>query len=328
MNSLRFADLHCDTLLTMQQTGKGLDSAPGHICLEKLARGGVMLQCFAAFLPMADCAEEYHIRVSPWEFFLSQAALFERETARFPEILRPVRSMAEIGENRRAGRISAMLTLEDSACLEGKPERIQTLYDRGVRMATLTWNYENCVGYPHSENPALHRRGLKEFGFAAVEEMDRLGIVVDVSHLSEGGFWDVVRAGKKPFAASHSCARALCGHSRNLSDEQLRALAQKGGVCQVTFYPGFLSTDTDRLITVRDGVRHLLHAVSVAGIDHVGFGSDFDGGGGVTGLDHAAEVINFTRLLMAEGLGEDDLRKIWGGNFLRVMAEVQAAATM
>ena len=94
MNSLRFADLHCDTLLTMQQTGKGLDSAPGHICLEKLARGGVLLQCFAAFLPMADCAEEYHIRVSPWEFFLSQAALFERETARFPEILRPVRSMA------------------------------------------------------------------------------------------------------------------------------------------------------------------------------------------------------------------------------------------
>ena len=320
MNSLRFADLHCDTLLTMQQTGKGLDSAPGHICLEKLARGGVLLQCFAAFLPMADCAEEYHIRVSPWEFFLSQAALFERETARFPEILRPVRSMAEIGENRRAGRISAMLTLEDSACLEGKPERIQTLYDKGVRMATLTWNYENCVGYPHSENPALHRRGLKEFGFTAVEEMNRLGIVVDVSHLSEGGFWDVVRAGKKPFAASHSCARALCGHSRNLSDEQLRALGDKGGVCGVNFFSRFLRDGADHTENA-DILAHMEHIADKAGIEAVALGSDFDGidctleMGDCTGLPHLEELI-------ADRFGCDAAEKICAGNALRLFADV------
>ena len=183
--------------------------------------------------------------------------------------------------------------------------------------------------YTHPSHITTHEHGgLSAFGRDVVKEMNRTGMLIDLSHGGEDSFWDALELSSVPIVCSHSSCRALCDHPRNLTDEQLRALAQKGGVCQVTFYPGFLSTDTDRLITVRDGVRHLLHAVSVAGIDHVGFGSDFDGGGGVTGLDHAAEVINFTRLLMAEGLGEDDLRKIWGGNFLRVMAEVQAAATM
>ena len=320
MDVMRFVDLHCDTLLTLRQEGCGLENAPGHINLHKLREGGALLQCFAAFMPMYDCAERNHIAEAPWDFFLAQAALFKRETARFPDILRPVRCLADIEENRERGLVSAMLTVEDAACLDGRMERLQTMYDLGVRMIALTWNYENCIGFPNSPDPMLHRKGLKDFGFELLGEMGRLGILVDVSHLSEGGFWDVARENKKPFVASHSCARALCGHSRNLTDEQLRALGDAGGVCGVNFYSRFLREDADHTYN-EDILRHMAHIADKAGIEAVALGSDFDG------IDCTLELGDYSGLCalaerIADRFGTDAAEKICYQNALRVFGEV------
>lgn len=315
-----FVDLHCDTLLTIQQRGCTLDNAPGHISLDRLTHGGALLQCFAAFIPLYETAEEYHIRETPWDFFLHQTALFEREAKAYPDRLAPARSMADIERNREKGLVSAMLTVEDAACLDGDIGRLKTMYERGVRLMSLTWNYENCLGYPNSPDPALHGKGLKDFGLEALEEMARLGIVADVSHLSEGGFWDVARESKKPFVASHSCARALCDHSRNLTDEQLRALGDAGGVCGVNFYSLFLRPDADHT-TNDDILRHMAYIADRAGIEAVALGSDFDG------ISCTLEMENYSGLArlgerIADRFGSDNAEKICSRNALRVFADV------
>jgi len=315
-----FVDLHCDTLLTMQQENCPLDKAPGHIDLRKLTEGGALLQCFANFIPSHDCAERYGIRENAWDFFLRQAALFERMTGMYPDRLAAARSRADIEKNRAAGKVSAMLTVEDGACVEGRLERLQTMYDLGVRLITLTWNYENCFGFPNSPDPALHQKGLKDFGLEALAEMSRLGVVVDVSHLSEGGFWDVARENKKPFVASHSCARALCDHSRNLTDAQLRALGDAGGVCGVNFYSRFLRENADHT-TNEDILRHMAYIADRAGIEAAALGSDFDG------IDCTLEMENYGGLAhlaeqIADRFGYDNAEKICHGNALRVFADV------
>jgi microsomal dipeptidase-like Zn-dependent dipeptidase len=152
--------------------------------------------------------------------------------------------------------------------------------------------------------------------------MNECGMMIDLSHASEKSFYDALSFSKVPIVCSHSSSRALCDHPRNLSDDQLRALAKAGGVAQVTFYHGFLQKEGEA--SVLDAVRHLNHMVRVMGIEHVGIGSDFDGDGGVVGLADASEMLNFTRHLLRERYTENDLRLSWGGNFLRVMGEVQS----
>ena len=243
----------------------------------------------------------------------------ERFWAEHKELIRPVRCAADIKENMDAGRISAMLTLEDGVCIDGRMERVQQLYDRGVRMIALTWNYENSIGFPNSVDPKLHALGLKPFGFEVVERMGELGMIVDVSHLSEGGFFDVAEAVKGPFAASHSCARALCGHSRNLTDRQLRVLGDHGGVCGVNFYSSFL-TGTD-FTAIDDILRHMEYIADKAGIEAVALGSDFDGidygleFGGYAGMTRLVEAI-------AARFGSGNADRICYENALRVMRDV------
>ena len=314
-----FVDLHCDTLLRMWQKDCGLDAASGHISLDKLCGAGAGLQCFAAFLPTHDSAAEHGVTEEPWTFFRTLAGIFDRETARFPERLRPVRSVAEFEENRRAGRVSALLTLEDAVCLEGKMERLYALHERGVRMIALTWNYENSLGFPNSPDPVLHAKGLKDFGREVVEEMGRLGMAVDVSHLSEGGFWDVAALCGGPFIASHSCARALCEHSRNLTDAQLRALGEHGGVCGVNFYSRFLRQGAEHT-GFADILRHMEYIADKAGIEAVALGSDFDG------IDCTLELGDYGGLVplaerIADRFGADNAERICCGNALRALRD-------
>ena len=155
--------------------------------------------------------------------------------------------------------------------------------------------------------------------------MNRLGIMVDMSHADEKSFYDALELSATPIVCSHSSCRALCDHPRNLTDDQMRALAQKNGVMQVTLYNGFLAKDGEA--TIEDAMRHLCHAIDVMGIDHVGIGTDFDGDGGIRGLACSSELLNFTRQLMARHFSQEDIQKIWGGNFLRVMQEVQSNKT-
>ena len=315
-----FIDLHCDTLLLMQQENRTLNNAPGHINLEKLFKSGALLQCFAAFIPSQQTAERYGITESGWEYFLRLAALFQTETEKYPDKLLPVRTMADIERNRERGLVSAMLTVEDGACIEGDLNRLRHMYALGVRLVTLTWNYENCIGFPNSPDPDLHRKGLKKFGFETLAEMEKLGMIVDVSHLSEGGFWDVVRESKKPFVASHSCARALCDHNRNLTDEQLRTLGDRGGICGVNFYSRFLRRDAEYTENA-DILRHMDYIADHAGIEAVALGSDFDG------IDCTLEMGDYGGMsnleeLIADRFGSSAAEKICHDNVLRVMAEV------
>ena len=156
--------------------------------------------------------------------------------------------------------------------------------------------------------------------------MNRLGIMVDLSHASEKSFYDALEISQQPIVCSHSSCRALCDHPRNLTDQQMRALAAKGGVMQVTLYHGFLRTDGEA--TIEDAMVHLDHAIEVMGIDHVGLGTDFDGDGGILGLANSAELLHFTRCLIERGYSTEDIQKIWGGNFLRVMEQVQSAKSI
>jgi microsomal dipeptidase-like Zn-dependent dipeptidase len=162
---------------------------------------------------------------------------------------------------------------------------------------------------------------VSRFGEQVIREMNRLGIMVDLSHASEKSFYDALEISSTPIVCSHSSCKALCDHPRNLTDNQMRALAAKGGVAQTTLYPGFLKSDGEA--SIMDVIAHLEHAIKIMGIDHVGIGTDFDGDGGVTGMADSSELINFTRQLLARRYSERDIQKIWGGNFLRVMSLVQ-----
>ena len=163
--------------------------------------------------------------------------------------------------------------------------------------------------------------GVSALGREVIKEMNRTGMMVDLSHASEKSFYDALELSETPIVCSHSSCKSLCDHPRNLTDEQMKALAHRGGVMQVCLYSGFLRKEAPA--TILDAINHLNHMVSVMGIDHVGIGTDFDGDGGICGCASASELINFTRRLLLERYSESDIRKIWGGNFLRVMSEVQ-----
>lgn len=177
--------------------------------------------------------------------------------------------------------------------------------------------------YPATDEPLAEHGGLSDFGCEVVKEMNRIGLLIDLSHAAESTFYDVLAQSTKPVAVTHACCRAICDHTRNLTDDQLRAIAQKDGVVQCTMYPGFLElegSDNYEPPTLLTFMRHLEHMIEVCGIDHVGIGSDFDGDGGVPGLDHAGCMLNITRCLLERGYSEDDICKIWGDNFRRVLA--------
>ncbi len=319
MNDMRFVDLHCDSILEIYTKKKELADLVGHINLEKLRHGGVLMQCFAAFIATHDCAERNGIHVGAYELFCAMADIFDRQMALYPDMLAPARSYADVVKNRAEGKISALLTVEDAVPLEGKIERVDEMYARGVRMAALLWNYENSLGFPNSPDAREHAKPLKPFGREAVERMNELGIIVDVSHLSEGGFWDVADISRKPFIASHSCARALCDHSRNLTDAQLRAVAEHGGVVGVNFNSGFLNGREDYTPNA-DIIRHMDYIRRKAGIESVALGSDFDG------IDCALELRDCAGLPSLAGAMEsvftdDEIDLISSKNALRVLRD-------
>ena len=229
MKPFQIIDLHCDTIVECVTNGADFRSGTGHISLDKLAAGGSLAQCFAIWIPTGKAAERHHTAgVGYYDYYKTAKAFFKKAMAENSDVVRQARTVAEIEQNKADGKLSAILTVEDSIFVEGKMERIDEMKEDGVRMASLIWNNENCMGYPNRRDFTEHMMGLKPFGYDAIAKMNEYGIVVDVSHLNEGGFWGVAKTSKKPFAASHSCARALCDHPRNLTDEQLKALGEAG----------------------------------------------------------------------------------------------------
>ena len=222
-------DLHCDTLYELRRAEKA--GAPKsflhndlHIDLEKLQQGDYLLQCFAAYVDLADPAPG----ADPLVSVLEEIDIFKRLMAAYPEKIAPVYTAADLERNRAEGKLSAMLTVEEGGCCKGSLGVLRRLQELGVRMMTLTWNYPNELAAPNA-NPggplvANTETGLTERGFAFLEEMEKLHITADVSHLSDKGFWDIANHSTRPFAASHSNCRALCDVRRNLSDDQLRPI--------------------------------------------------------------------------------------------------------
>jgi len=324
---MKVVDLHCDTLNEFrhaEKRGESISFAHNdlHIDLDKLQRGDYLLQCFAMFVELAE-------EQDPLIAALELADIFRRLMAAYPDNIRQVKTMQDIADNRAAGRISALLTIEEGGVCKGNLAALRQMCDIGVRMMTLTWNYENELAYPNvfpagSELPtdADTSHGLKEQGFAFLAEMERLGIIVDVSHLSDAGFWDVYRATKRPFIASHSNARSVCGHVRNLTDGMLHALAERGGITGLNYCGAFLQGGTGRNPSrIADMVRHADYIIRKAGIESLALGSDFDGIGGQLELYDCSCLPLLEQGLRKHGYHESDIEKIFYGNALRLLGE-------
>jgi membrane dipeptidase len=273
----------------------------------------------AIFIPTNEIAEFFNVTHSPDEYFYACLDVYRRELEANSDLISPILSFDDFSINANNGKMSAILTIEDGVIVYDSLAKLKELFDLGVRLISLTWNFENCFGFPQSTDPELMKLGLKPFGIEAVRCMNELGIIVDVSHLSEGGFDDVAMHAKKPFTASHSCARALCNVSRNLTDRQLKVLGDKGGICGVNFAPQFLIEGATSA-GIDDVVRHIRHIPDVAGVEAVAFGSDFDGFNGEIDFN-SCDGMPLIVDALSEIFSHKDLEKICNGNALRLFGD-------
>lgn len=306
-------DAHCDTLTALEKQGRrlGEKSGAGHLDLPRLLLGGVSLQFFAAFVGPG-------YRDNPLARALEIFDVFHREMSDNHHLVEIVLSFGDIDRIISGKKVAALLTVEGGEALAGRLEVLRIFYRLGVRGITLTWNERNELGDGVSEQRS--GGGLTGFGTAVVREMNRLGMVVDVSHLSESGFRDVLKESGRPVIASHSNCRSLCDHPRNLDDHQIRALAAAGGVVGLCFYPHFVDTVSPSLERWLDHAEYL---ASIAGVDCIGIGSDFDGMEEVIPELADASCLPLVTLgLLDRGFIGDEVKKILGGNFLRVLSQV------
>ena len=314
-------DSHCDTPMFFDQ-GVDFNSRDEKVLVDyhKMVEGYLDSCIMVAYLPQKERTPEG----------LAQA------TAKADEILTEIRRMVDDCEgaaiaitpddlyiNKRDDLKSIMLGIENGYAIGRNIDNVERYRRMGVCYMTLCHNGDNDI-CDSAKRSNQENGGLSDFGRDVVHEMNRVGMMVDLSHAAESSFHDAIEASSLPIVCSHASSRALCDHPRNLTDDQLRALAESGGVAQVTLYNGFLRLDEKS--DIDDAMRHLMHMIDVAGINHVGIGTDFDGDGGIPGCNGANEIMNITKRLLSEGLCHDDLEKIWGLNFLRVMRQVQAAA--
>jgi membrane dipeptidase len=320
---MKVVDMHCDTISGLwrsrqQGTVKSLRRNDMHLDLEKLQKGDYLLQNFAMFVFLGR--EE-----DPLKNVLELIDEYYRQLEENRDLIAPVYRYEDIEKNAQAGKLSALLTIEEGGVLKGSPEVLRDLYRLGVRMLTLTWNFENEIGWPNTvaklpDYDPAKRYGLKPQGIEIVREMNRLGMIVDVSHLGDDGFWDVVKYCDGPFVASHSNARSLCGHTRNLTDDMIRALADKGGVTGINFCGDFLNPDGSS--KAADMVRHIQHIRQVGGLDCIGLGTDFDGIDGELEIQDGSYMQLLAQELEKNGFHEGEIEQIFSGNVLRLYREV------
>jgi len=309
---MQIIDLHCDTMMHLiDQPHLNLKNNNLSVDIHKLKAGNGLAQFFALYIDLAETQ-------SPLQRCLSMLDVFYQEIEDNSADIALARSYREMCILQQAGKIAAFLTIEEGGALQGHLENLRIFYRLGVRLMTLTWNYPNEIGYPNCE--AKYRtQGLTEFGKRVVLEMNSLGMIVDVSHLSDQGFYDVARLSSKPFTASHSNARAVQEHGRNLTDDMIVMLAQKGGVMGINFSGSFLGGSD--ISKVDDMVAHIKHIHQVGGIDVLAIGTDFDG------IEFTLEISNMTEMhklfeaLSKAGFKDSEIEKIAYKNTLRVIQD-------
>lgn len=320
---MKFIDMHCDTLMPfVRDKNYTLFSSDQQVDFQKMLKGDALAQFFAVFFPPRQYMDTFPNNPSDDEFFDILVAGLEKDVAAHSDIIALARNAADIEKNLKDGKMSAVLTIEDSRFINGDLDKIRKVYDRGVRAMSLTWNFENCFGFPNSKDSEIMNKPLKPFGIEGIRLMQELGILVDVSHLNDGGFWDVIKYTDKPFVATHSNNRNFCGHQRNLTDDMLKALANRGGVAGLNFAPQFMNPDLSEAETSIDvTVRMAKHMVNVGGIDVVGLGTDFDGIEGVQEVANSSMLPNLWDAMLKAGFHESEVEKISHKNVLRVMKD-------
>jgi membrane dipeptidase len=293
--------------------------------IERMKQGAYMAQVFAIFMPPLDGIEARF----KGEGFSDEAYIehcfkaFKTTMELSAPLVAEGASAAAIEANEKAGKMSAFLSFEDGRPIAGRLENLDRYYRKGIRLITLTWNGENCFGFPNSQNAGIMNAPLKPFGRDAVLRMNEIGMIVDVSHLSDGGFWDVAelsKKSKKPFVASHSNCRALSPHPRNLTDDMIRALAEAGGVAGLNFNPGFVNPDTESNLSTAAGISaHAKHLINTGGSECAALGGDLDGIEGNIEIDGAEKLPLLLDQFKKDGMSWDQIEKIAWKNALRVI---------
>jgi membrane dipeptidase len=315
-SSVPFADLHCDTA---GRIAAGADvfkkTREGHVDILRLSAGGITTQVFAIFVsPHGESAYW-------WSHCLEIASAVREQFARHSTAVRICTDSREVESAHKGGKLAAILSVEGAHPLAGDIGKLDELKELGVRALGLTWENSNEFASSAKEEASSSAPGLTPLGRRLVAELNRSGIVVDVSHAGEKTFWDCIELSKAPVIASHSCARALCDHYRNLSDDQVRALSEKGGVIGVNFYSKYLVTRGRAYVATV--VRHITRFAEVGGIECVAIGSDFDGVSTLpVGLEDCSKMQIIVLGLKKEGFSDSEIREIASGNFLRVFEGV------
>lgn len=320
-------DTHCDTPMFFPQGIEFAHRDPRILVdLHKMTEGHQDAVIMAAYLPQPQEKQTFQ-DVAPFKvegpkeyadlIFDKIGDILDKNASYIAQ----ARTPEQLYRNKHEGKKSIMFAIENGLALNHDLANIKHFADRGIIYITLCHNGDNDICDSARGNNTYG--GVSDFGEQTIKEMNRQGIMVDLSHGGEKSFYDALEISTTPIVCSHSNCKALCDVPRNLTDEQLRALAKKDGVAHTTLYHGFLKKDGEA--TILDAISHLEHAIAIMGIDHVGLGTDFDGDGGVKGIADSSEMLNFTLQLLKRKYSEEDIKKIWGGNWLRVMSTVQSA---
>lgn len=308
---IKTLDLHCDTAGWLLYEDYELKRNKGKVDIEKLRKGNAIAQVFAHYIDL-NCTED------PYEEFLRMYNSLVSEIKKNSDEIEIVRNYKELDQVNQKGKLGAVLAIEEGGVLKGDINKLKEVYNLGIRIITLTWNYKNEIGFPNFKFQ-YKDNGLTEKGREMVYEMESLGIIPDCSHLSDRGFYDLVEICSKPFIASHSNAREVTNHSRNLTDDMIKALANKGGTMGINFCSSFLGNRNKGY--VEDMIKHIKHIKNVGGIDVISLGTDFDG------IENEVEIANISQIgklaeeLSKNGFSEDDIEKIYSKNAIRVFKE-------
>lgn len=320
---MKYIDLHCDTIMAlMQNENSSLIDCNLQINLEKLKNGKNILQCFAMFVYLKG-------NDNPFDTCIKMIDRYYKEIEANKDSIAPVFKYSDFEDNQKKGLISSLLTIEEGAVTMGKLEYLRTLYRLGVRMICLNWNFINGIGHPNfvlkdNEKPDFKNPnvdfGLTEYGFSMIKQMNELGIIIDVSHLSDKGFYDVIDTTTKPIVASHSNARSVCNNVRNLTDDMILKLKNNGGVMGINFCADFMNDDgVIGKNTIDCAIKHMKYIKELAGIEVLAIGTDFDGINPDIEINGAHLLPKLFSRMAIEGFSAEDIEAVAYKNFLRVL---------
>lgn len=308
---MKFIDLHCDTASRIFYEKLNLNHKKCKVNIENLKRGENLGQVFAFFVEKESIED-------PYDEFIKLYNSFTQEISKNKREIEIVRNTAELKNAEKSGKIGAFLSIEEGEVIKGDIQKLRTVYDMGIRIITITWNYQNSLGYPNA-GYTYRNKGLTRKGVEVIEECEALGIIPDVSHLSDAGFYDLIRICKKTFIASHSNARAITEHPRNLDDNMIKLLAKKGGVMGINFCSDFLGNES--VSSIEEMICHIKHIRNIGGIDVLALGSDFDGIHNEVEIENASEFNKLYLALKQNHFKESEIEKIFYKNVLRVFEE-------